>query len=135
MYRNSLKLHATQLLPRDTEIKVKDYLKNHLTNFKPHNPNTQILIEEIKTQNAKLIKESAKSFGELNSKYSRRSLRNYELIELKKKERCNKEKFNFTILTNLNYETKMFINLDVQYDFIPCNEEYLRRMRLDFISK
>lgn len=167
VYRNALKLNATQVLPKDTEIKIKDYLKNHLTNFKPHNPNTQTLIEEIKAQNAKVIKESAKSFEEMSSKCAHRGLKNHELIEQKQKERynkeikeklemclnimtcelnstgldshlkevCNSQKLNFTILPNLNYNTKVFINLDVQYDFIPSNEEYLRKMRLDFISK
>ena len=35
LYKNNLKLNTTQSLSQDTVIKVKDYLKSHLTNFKP----------------------------------------------------------------------------------------------------
>ena len=60
VYRNTLKLITTQSLAKDTELKIKDYLKDHLTNFKPPNQRTRKLIEEIKLQNSKIIKENSK---------------------------------------------------------------------------
>ena len=138
VYRNTLKLISTQALPKDTELKIKDYLKDHLTNFKPSNQNTRKLIEEIKLQNSQIIKENSKLNDDPTSSRYTRALRTDELIELKSKDLKNKglkEKLNLSILPNLNQDTKVFMNLDVQYDFIPWNEEFLRRMRLDFICK
>lgn len=138
VYRNTLKLISTQALPKDTELKIKDYLKDHLTNFKPPNQNTRKLIEEIKLQNSQIIKENSKLNDDPTSSRYTRALRTDELIELKSKDLKNKglkEKLNLSILPNLNQDTKVFMNLDVQYDFIPWNEEFLRRMRLDFICK
>jgi hypothetical protein len=56
VYRNHLKFLSTQNLQKDIEDKIKDYLKDHITNFKPPNDKTQRLIEEIKSQNAQIIK-------------------------------------------------------------------------------
>ncbi|CAI2373097.1 unnamed protein product [Moneuplotes crassus] len=133
-YRNNLKFHSTQPLGTDTQSKIKSYLSEHLSNFKPHNKKTIQLIEQIKSQNAEIIKKNGRIFDKNFSK----PIQNFELIEEKKQERKNKyikEKLNLTVLPNLNQDTKIFMDLDVQYDFIPTNEEYLRRMRLDFISK
>lgn len=134
VYRNTLRLNTTQQLPRDTEGKVKTYLKAHLTNFKPSNEKTRRLIEEIKRQNSATIQH----FGKVGTEQANKLLNNHELIDVKQKERHNKilkDNFNFAVLPNLDPETKVFMNLDVQYDFVPVNEEYLRRMRLDFITK
>ena len=138
VYRNTLKLISTQSLPKDTELKIKDYLKDHLTNFKPPSKKTRELIEEIKLQNSKIIKEISMKNEDPVSKRCKKALRTEEIIELKNKDQTNKEikeKLSLSMLPNLNKDTKIFMNLDVQYDFTPCNEEYLRRMRLDFISK
>ena len=122
VYRNTLKLISTQALPKDTELKIKDYLKDHLTNFKPPNQNTRKLIEEIKLQNSQIIRENSKLNDDPTSSRYTRALRTDELIELKSKDLKNKglkEKLNLSILPNLNQDTKVFMNLDVQYDFIP----------------
>jgi hypothetical protein len=137
VYKNSLKLHATQPLRDDTQSKIREYLKDHLTNFKPPNCNSQNLIEEIKAQNSHIIKNNGKS-TELEYEMKPAVLKTHEIIEEQTKQRNNKmikEKLNLTILPNLSPDTKIFMNLDVQYDFIPSNEEYLRKMRLDFITK
>lgn len=84
-----------------------------------------------------IIKQNGK-LNELDNDLKPPVLKIHELIEEQSKQRLNKEikeKLNLTILPNLNSDTKIFMNLDVQYDFIPSNEEYLRKMRLDFITK
>lgn len=45
VYKNNLKLHATQPLRDDTQTKIREYLNDHLTNFKPPNSQSQSLIE------------------------------------------------------------------------------------------
>ena len=131
LYKNNLKLNTTQSLSQDTVIKVKDYLKSHLTNFKPQSNQHWSLIEQIRQQNAQIINSNKDQF---NTK----TLKKHEIIELKEKEARNKEiekQLNMAILPNMDPNTKVFLNLDVQYDFIPWNQEYLRRMRLDFLGK
>jgi hypothetical protein len=39
------------------------------------------------------------------------------------------------ILPAVKENSQVAINFDFKYDFVPCNEEFLRRMRLDFIHK
>lgn len=129
-YRNVLKLNTTQNLSQDTVQKVKEYLKSHITNFKPPWNRQQKLIEEIKMQNAKIIQRHKEEI--------KKPLKMHEIIEAKQKESEEndlKSKLNMTMLPNLNKNTKIFLNLDVQYDFVPWNEAYLRSMRLDFLSK
>lgn len=130
VYRNELKLSTMQDLSKDTVGKVKDYLRDHLDNFKAVGKEQQQIIEKVRMQNSEILKRSK---GEES-----RGIRVDQIVEIREKERKNreiKENLNMVILPNLNRNSNLFLNLDVQYDFIPVNEEYLRHMRLDFLSK
>lgn len=130
VYKNNLNFHSTQSLGAETQRKIKSYLSGHLSNFKPHNEKSQNLIETIKSQNAEIIKK--------NKLKGQKILQNFEIIKEKEKQLSTqelKQKLNLTILPNLSKDTKIFMDLDVQYDFVPSNEEFLVNMRLDFISK
>lgn len=130
VYRNELKLSTMQDLSKDTVGKVKDYLRDHLDNFKAVGKEQQLIIEKVRMQNSEILKRSK---GEES-----RGIRVDQIVEIREKERMNreiKENLNMVILPNLNRNSNLFLNLDVQYDFIPVNEEYLRHMRLDFLSK
>lgn len=73
------------------------------------------MIEQIRQQNAQIINSNKDQF---NTK----TLKKHEIIELKEKEARNKEiekQLNMAILPNMDPNTKVFLNLDVQYDFIP----------------
>lgn len=126
MYRNTLVLNSAQSIDKDTESKIREYLKDHISNFKPAPDKTLSLIEKIRQQNAQIIK-SRTNKAKLMS----------EIVREREKLRKNQEikkKLNLKILPNLG-NAKVFLDLDVQYDFVPCNEEYLRHMRLDFAQK
>jgi hypothetical protein len=126
VYRNTLVLNSAQSIDKDTEGKIREYLKDHISNFKPAPEKTCNLIEQIRQQNSEIIKSREK-----NSKLM------LEIVKEKEKLKKNQEikkKLNFKILPNLG-NSRVLLDLDVQYDFVPCNEEYLRRMRLDFAQK
>lgn len=65
-------------------------------------------------QNAKIIQRHKEEI--------KKPLKMHEIIEAKQKESEEndlKSKLNMTMLPNLNKNTKIFLNLDVQYDFVP----------------
>ena len=135
VYHNSLVMHSLQPLTAPTQTKIKSYLSQHISNFKPPNQKTKSLIEKIKSENSEIIKKNG-NVPILSSGV--KSIQTHELIDLQRQERENsriKEKLNLKILPNMSKTSKVFINLDVEYDFIPKNEEFLRRMRLDFVMK
>ena len=116
--------------------KISETLSKNITNFKPLSKNLKLLIDNVKQENIKIRKEANYEVNAIACKIIRNTETGFDTLDKNKMNVAKISKIiDFKILPNLNPTSKLFINLDVKYDFIPINIRYLRKMRLDFISK